>query len=124
MLQIRTEQVPALSTPPVEFRRQAAAHVRRHFPEAGAMDEVALDELIIGACVRAAGYGISTQQDVCKYLNLMFTFGRNFDTDPALPWVTPLLRSKSKAQGTLRINRLCRQALEHIEHARGLEATP
>ena len=86
------------------------------------MNEDALDELILEACERARSYGISTQKDVCKFLNLMFTFGRHFDTDPALPWVSPFLRSKSKAQGTLRINRLCRQALEHIDEARGLEA--
>ena len=40
---------------------------------------------------RAASYKIEAERDVCKYLNLMAVFGRNFDVE--LPWAKETLAS-------------------------------
>jgi hypothetical protein len=35
--------------------------------------------------LRAKAYGIQAERDMVKYLNLMFVFGRDFDTEFELP---------------------------------------
>lgn len=124
MLQIRDEQIPAIVPPRPEFRARVAAHLRSHFPDAQALDAQELDEIIDEGRARASRYGIVSEQDVCKYLNLMFTFGRHFDEDPRLFWTAPLLGGATRRQPTLRINRLCRQALGQLHHANGLAQEP
>jgi hypothetical protein len=38
------------------------------------------------AIERARGYGIRTERDIGRFAGLMLKFGRDFDTDPALPF--------------------------------------
>jgi hypothetical protein len=40
---------------------------------------------------RAAGYGLTARRDVCKYIDLMIVFGRNFDTDRRYRWAGEIL---------------------------------
>jgi len=116
---IRPEQIQALGRSD-EFFARAAKHLRHHFPEARDLPAAHLRDIVAHGHRRAAAHGFVTEQDVCKFLNLMFTFGHAFDEDPRLPWVEPFLGGALRPDPTLRINRLCRRAADHLDQAQGL----
>ena len=93
MLILRREQIQAFEDFLLkQFEDRTLAHLREFFPDqCNALDEPQLREGIRSGIRRAEGYGFSSKRDLCKYLNLMFTFGRVFDTDPELPWAAKIL---------------------------------
>lgn len=103
MLVIRQSQMDALGEPRREsFARRTGDHLRANFPECAAMPVEALRAFVDHGVARAASYGIEVERDVCKFLNLMAVFGRNFDVE--LPWAKETLRSDAGPR--LRLNRL------------------
>ncbi|MCA9652661.1 MAG: hypothetical protein H6712_32125 [Myxococcales bacterium] len=120
-LRIRAAQVPTIAPQGEAFVARASEHLRACFPaECGELDDESLRELVLHGLTKAIGYGIWSQQDVCKLLNLMCTFGRDFDLDPSLPWARPYLEDAAERGPTLQINRLYRLARSRIDEARGL----
>jgi hypothetical protein len=52
---------------------------------------------------RAADYGITSERDTARYLELALLLGRDFDTSPTLPWARPILLDRaSSAENRLR----------------------
>jgi len=122
-LEIRSAQLPALAPATPSFRGRACEHLRRHFPEAtAALGDRALSVLVDDGTRRAMHYGFVSERDVCKFLNLMFTFGRHFDQDPRQAWARPFLEAAATSTPTLQMVRLCEHAREHVDGALGLEA--
>ena len=101
------------------FEDRLVDHVQRFFPEqAEALKRDALLSLLEVGLAKARSYGLRSERDLCKFMNLIFTFGLNFDVDERLPWA----RRNLEATGigpTLRINRLYLDALEHEDEGRG-----
>lgn len=58
-------------------------HARTYFP---ARLHDGLRQAVAAAVRSARGYGIDGQREICKYLNLLFLFGRHFDIDPDCSW--------------------------------------
>ena len=87
MLTIRRTQLVAFSEADVQrFEDWMMAHLRTFFAnQCEAAGEFHLRVTIRYGIKRAATHGFHSKRDVCKYTNLMFAFGRDFDVDPKLP---------------------------------------
>ena len=92
MLRIRAEQFQLLSHAEVEnFEEWMVAHLKRFFPvQCRAVGDSRLRETIQTGIERAARYQITARRDVCKYIDLMVVFGRDFDTDRRYPWANTI----------------------------------
>ncbi len=117
MLTFRQRQLDAFQRDMTDsYEIRLAAHLERYFPErcrALGPDEVF--ETIRHGVRRAQGHGFVSERDICKYLNLMFTLGRDFDVDPRWPWAGRILDPESGRSTTLRINQLYAEALKQLE---------
>jgi hypothetical protein len=120
MLLIRDEQLSALlGVRQKEYERRLAAHLRKYFSETCAeLGEGGLRDAVRYGIQRAKSYGIDAERDVVKYLNLMFVFGRDFDTDPRFPWAASMLHSTDYGP-TLRINQVYSDAKTKIAEGPG-----
>jgi hypothetical protein len=113
MLTIRKEQVEALSAAGVEnFIDRAAEHVGKFFPEhVKALSGERLREDIRYGITRAASHGIVAERDVCKYIDLLFAFGRDFDTDMGLDWAQAILGGSEMDDPTEKADMLYNQGM-------------
>ena len=114
MLIIRQEQMD-------EFIRIAAksfedwmlVHLKNFFPdEYQALGDPEIRETIKYGIGKAESYGITTEREVCKYIDLMFVLGQDFDTNPDLPWVQEILQDETLPDPEERMNRLCNMAIQ------------
>jgi len=125
MLTIRNQQMAVFEAFAGElFLKKMEQHLRVFFPEQ--CDSMTSDEIrrtCEHGCARAAFHGITSERDVCKYINLMFTFGREFDVDLRWPWATRILRDAAVSGPTLRINRLYIESMQYAREGRGLNST-
>lgn len=122
MLVIRQSQIE-------EFERQGdvlsaarlAEQVSEDFPEtAQRLGGKRLLAAVEEGLQRAARYGFVTKETATLYVYVMFTFGRRFDEDPALPWAAEILRGRTEA--AVRASELYEAAAEREATANGLEA--
>jgi hypothetical protein len=97
MLTIRPEQLAVLSQAQVKrFEDWMLAHLKKFFPkESELAGDSGLRKTIQHGIKQAATYGIVSERDVCKYIDLMIVFGRDFDTDKKLPWAGQILRTRN-----------------------------
>ena len=97
MLTIRPEQLVVLSQPQVKrFEDWMLAHLKKFFPkESEVAGESGLRETIQHGIKQAATYGITTERDVCKYIDLMIVLGRDFDQDEKFPWAGQILKTRN-----------------------------
>ena len=123
MLTIRHQQWAAFEAAVNQsFVNEMVGHVRQFFADqCNSMDADEVRRVCEEGLARAATYGIVSQRDVCKFVNLMFTFGRNFDADPSWPWASQILTDGTVSGPSLRINRLYLEALKYACDGRGLE---
>jgi hypothetical protein len=93
MLTIRLEQFAIFSQLEVrKFEDWMLGHLRKFFPKQCAVaGDQRLREMVQYGIQRAAGYGITAKRDVCKYIDLMIVFGRDFDTDNRSRWAGEIL---------------------------------
>ncbi len=117
--QIRQEQVAALGKSSLDdFIERMVVHLNKFFPEqCQALGQEKTQEAVRYGIQRAASYEITAEPDVCKYVDLMFGFGRDFDTDPRYPWAIAALKDPGTPDPTARINRLCDLAVEKAKRA-------
>ncbi|HEX3879294.1 MAG TPA: hypothetical protein VHW24_20070 [Bryobacteraceae bacterium] len=103
-LTIRAAQLKLLSqTEQQKFEAWMLRHLERFFPEeCRASGTQAMAEFVAYGRARAARYGFTSRRDVCKYIDLMMVFGRDFDVDENLPWAAPILARKGDAAATMR----------------------
>jgi hypothetical protein len=94
------------------FEDTMLVHVREFFPERCAeLGKESTREWIRCGIDRARGYGIEIEKDVCKYVDVSFVFGHDFDTKET--WAPPILRSD--APGSDRLQALFNAALAEAE---------
>jgi hypothetical protein len=117
MLTIRKEQMQALSRVTIqEFEKDMAQHLTQFFPdESAAMGDKALRAHIRHAIARAKEYGVTSERDLCKYLNLTMVYGRDFDTDPELEWMRDFLADPDVPDPGERMSRLYAESLHRLE---------
>jgi hypothetical protein len=108
MLVIRQQQMRALGGWLREaFVRRCEAHLRSNFATCAALPAEDLRAMVEEGIARAASYGIDAERDVCKFLNLVAVFGKDFDRN--LDWAREMLASDAGPR--LRLNRLYARAI-------------
>lgn len=114
MLTIRPEQMKIFSEKETaEFEGWMVAHLRRFFPKwFSAAGEENVRQTIRYGIQRAAAYGFTTKKDVCKYIDHMAVFGRDFDTDERHPWAGRLLNAQRVPSARIRL--LAETAQKHL----------
>lgn len=123
MLALRQQQIDALAEARlVDFETRMHAHVCRCFEAATrTMSDGDIRDVIRQGVARAQSYGIGSERGVCKYINLMFVFGRNFDRDPRLPWAFEILDGARVHRDASTIELLYQEAQRHEARVRGLD---
>ena len=101
----------------ITFEQSLAEHCRRFFPRISSALGDNLPSSILEAIGRGRAHGFDTQRDLCKYINLVFTFGRDFDRSSLFPWASRICRSA--LPGPAKMEELYAAGLQHQQEARG-----
>jgi len=102
------------------FVDRMVEHLNQFFPKhCAALGVSGVREAIDYGIERASSYGIVGERDVCLYIDLMFGFGKDFDTDPELPWAASVLNDERIAGAKQRINILHETAVREASQAGG-----
>ena len=116
LLTIRKQQIHVLAASRrVTFETRLEHHLQKFFPDqvaAAGPDDVA--EFIRDGQARALAHGFKAEREICKYLDLMCIFGREFDSNPRLPWAAKIL-GQPFLTPRAKMNRLVETALLHAE---------
>lgn len=109
-MRIRDQQIDEFSRSRQEaYEDSLASHIREFFPEQfRAAGEADIRETIRYGIGRAAAHGIVTERDVCKYIDLMIVFGRDFDQEHS--WAQETLSDQEMPDPADRIDVLCETA--------------
>src|SRR5579863_1527090 len=76
------------------FVERMLVHIRKCFPvEYESLGETATTDTIRYGIASASRYGIQGERDVCKYIDLMLVFGRDFDRN--VPWASRILTDRT-----------------------------
>ena len=87
-------------------------HLGRFFPEqCSALSQDGVATVVLQGIARAAAYHITSQREVCKFIDLMFSFGADFDT--RLPIARQMLSDSTVPAGE-RVTRLVQVCLAGI----------
>jgi hypothetical protein len=108
MLTLRKEQLAVFGPLGKKaFEDRVVVHLKKVFPEhSETLGEPKLRETIQYGTQRAAAYRITSERDVCKYVDLMILYGRDFDKDPNFPWAQSILQSQAIKNPSIKIDRL------------------
>lgn len=120
MLVISPDQLVAFRAAAVrECHRRFESHLRKYFPHrCAAFTSAGLADIIAHGASRAAHHGIFVEREVCRYLNLMFAFGRDFDRDE--PWAQDVLAQPGDDAGAVLLDALLVSAQANLHRARGI----
>jgi len=76
------------------FENRMVEHGNRFFPQqCRELGEAGVRDWIRLGIARAGRYGIVAERDVCKYIDVMFVYGANFDSDSRYPWAAEILNA-------------------------------
>lgn len=113
---IRQAQMDVFSQIEVQkFEDWMVSHLKQFFPtQSQALGEPQLREMTRHGIRHAANHGITTERDVCKFIDLMIVFGRDFDTDGRNMWAREVLdREKEPAN---KVRALHAAAVSYLGH--------
>jgi hypothetical protein len=111
VLVIRNAQMAALAS--ASFEAWLLQHARRFF--AATCDQLGAagtTSLVREMAARARHHGLSEAADICSYIDLACTFGRDFDS--ALPWAESILAAADGHASTITMDRLHEAAMEAL----------
>jgi len=115
MLVMRDQQMQALARSVLP--QWITKHLKQFFPrECAALGETGLAERVREGIERAKSHGFENRVHISQYLDLMFTFGPDFDRDAALDWPGPILADRTVSAG-VRIERLLEAGSRHLTGA-------
>jgi hypothetical protein len=121
MLTIRKEQMAVFNEAVVrKFEDEMAEHCHAFAPqlceEAGCAN---VATAVRKGLKNAERYGFSMRGPLRFYIEMMLTFGSDFDTDPQLPWVAEELGSSEIKHELLRADRVFRRVNEYWDRVMG-----
>jgi hypothetical protein len=110
-MKMRTQQMAAFAeTSNNSFESRMIVHLRKCFPgKCGGQSEDRLLDFIQQGKKRAAGYGITTERDICKFIDVRTVHGPDFDQTP---WASKILNDGLYKTSTARVERLFDEALQ------------
>lgn len=116
MVTIRNSQMDSFGDD--MFERALLEHVNQFFPDhCAAVGPEQLREVVLSGVQAAKNYGLTEAPDVCQYIDLMFIFGRDFDTNPDFPWAKQILTDESLQDASQKISRLTEAAGTFLQSA-------
>jgi len=118
MIVIRNTQLARMGLGNVKQRLRS--HLQRVFPtEFAVLDtQKTIDQTIDHGVKRAQDNGFNCDRDMCKYLDLMFVFGRDFDVEQS--WAQAVLREKGIGPDVSVMECLFHVAKQHVKEAKGI----
>jgi hypothetical protein len=122
MLQIRPEQLAVLDAAVAgRLERQIIAQLRTFFPfDCATLGAEGVNDVVRLGIERARTWGFSTEADITKYINLMFTFGRDFDIDRRYPSLNAILQQRIAPDEKMR--RLFAEGIARADEGQGIGA--
>lgn len=116
MFTIRKDHMIAFSRAASQsFEDRMLKHLRQFFPDqCTALGESTTREHINYGIHRAAIYGIVVERDVCKFIDIMFTFGRDFDDGVNFPWARRILLERQFPSPSARVCHLYEVAMSEV----------
>lgn len=123
MLIIRDDQMdPLRAIASSAYRHRLANHLKQVFPErCAALGQRELYSAIDHGIATAARYGLKSEREVCKFIDLMFVFGRYFDLPSEQPWAARVLQDRSTRTATELTDALFARALRNMHRAWGIQ---
>ncbi len=120
MVTIRKDQMEAFRAASYRsFEDRMLDHLRRCFPKhVRALGDDLTRRAIGDGVSRAAPYGIVSEVDVCRFIDVMFAFGDRFDENPGLPWAREVL-TRPGCSPTVRAQLLQDRAIEELGRLAG-----
>jgi hypothetical protein len=120
MLTIRKEQMAVFGPLGQKaFEDRMLVHLKKVFPEQSeSLGEPKLRDTIQYGTQRAAAYKIISERGVCKFIDLMIFYGRDFDKDPNLPWAQTILQNRAFRSPSSKIERLYKAAKKQENKAK------
>jgi hypothetical protein len=117
MLTIRKEQFDEIGLRLAHrWEDTMVLHLETFFPERTTeLGERGVRDAIDLGMKKSAKYDIHTERDVCKFLNFMFAFGFDFDTDPEFPWANAILTNPAYGRSNLKMHLLEKAADGDLE---------
>ena len=114
MLTIREKQMAVFAEVETKkFVDRVVVHLNKFFPtQCADAGQEQLRETVQYGIRRAGAYGITSERDVYKYIDLMVVLGRDFDTDKEFPWAGEILNSGNTPSQRMWL--LVRTADEHL----------
>jgi hypothetical protein len=129
MLTIREPQLRCFAAS-LRSERMAGmcAYLRAQFPEElQGEDDDTLHGRVEAALARAALFGLHTERDCCRYLNLAVLYGWDAGQRPEHAWMTAILTDPAVSDPSQRLHRLvlhCIRRSEVEDHNRQLRNRP
>ena len=110
-MKLRRQQVEAFSEAAAKsFEDRMVDHVGRFFPDdCERLGERVRQEVRYGI-ERAESYGLRSRRDICKFLDVMFAFGRDFETKRKFRWADEILHDPAVVDPAVRAGRLLDEA--------------
>lgn len=102
------------------YHRELVAHMKEFAPQlCRIIGDRGLDSVVGWGMKRAEGYGFTRRGPIRLFLELMFRFGSDFDSDPQLPWATRTLTASPNEHELARADRLYGKMSEYLEKIDG-----
>ena len=118
---LRREQLDVLAEvyTAQKFEERLVEHLRQTWPEECAeLGEIRLRRRVLDGVCKATEYGFSEESHVSRFMNLIFLWGDDFDSDDDRPRVREILHSKalSARNKITQLIILAEDELERMDH--------
>ncbi len=123
MLTIRKEQIIAFEDQSIKsFEDDTVQHLKSFTPKQfEIIGELSIRKIIKLGIEKAEKCKFTMQGPIRFYIEMMFMFGSDFDTDPQYPWVREILNIESGYNQMERADKLHERMTDYIEKAVGTE---
>lgn len=117
MLVIRKKQLEVLEDVAARnFENELVEHIKEFAPKhSGVIKDKGVREVVRLGIERAENYGFTKRGPIRFYVELMFMFGSDFDTDFQLPWAAGMLNNDEIKDEMERADLLHEKMLEYIK---------
>ena len=121
MLVIRNNQITTLEEFSLnDFENELVGHCQKFAPKhSEVIEESGVREVVRLGITRAENYGLTNRGPVRFYVEMMFMFGSDFDTDFQMPWAQGVLNNEAIADQTQRADILHDKMAEYLEQVYG-----
>ena len=119
---IRRSQIDALEAAMARaFVASLVEHLQTFAPELSRiLGQERITKVVESGIERAQTYGLTNRGPVRFFIELIFTLGNEFDSDPQLPWAAHILRAPGIPDQMLRADRLYRETTAFMGEVGGL----